>query len=345
MVRAFFDTFGYKMEDENGLELSLGLSFGGSSSKPKGRSGSSSDLRTEEDQRTNKIVDDFKNFLNGVDQKQESGSGSQRSTSEKPQENFFRDLSKAGSDADASMNSNGKAVWIPDGHKPSENEGDKRQEADGKRKMPFNDLNHHKKLDREADDADIHDKKRTLHISITEDGSTAENEDVADSEVEGSTSRLGALHEDGSKRQIGITGSSEASREAHRASNSQVQKRFNISSEKELKMGNYGASFPIQSFMNVPHSISAKDSNPAGAFGTSSHSIPTMMQTLPSSSSEQSGMQPIAPSSLPLMFGYPPMQLPMLDKNNSWFPVSHGQQMHASLAGKAPPNSGEQFEK
>ncbi|KAM1478960.1 hypothetical protein ACFX2I_026320 [Malus domestica] len=62
------------MEDDNGLELSLGLSFGGWSAKAKGKNGASPNAIAEEGDRSNKLVDYFKDFLHGGAQKQESSS-------------------------------------------------------------------------------------------------------------------------------------------------------------------------------------------------------------------------------------------------------------------------------
>jgi hypothetical protein len=64
------------MEDDSGLELSLGLSFGGSSSKPKSKNGSSSETRAEEVGRGGKMVDEFKSMFNTDPQKPESITGS-----------------------------------------------------------------------------------------------------------------------------------------------------------------------------------------------------------------------------------------------------------------------------
>ncbi|KAM2691804.1 hypothetical protein EV2_006161 [Malus domestica] len=89
---------------------------------------------------------------------------------------------------------------------------------------------------------------RASHISVTEDGLTAENEDVADSEVEGSSSVLISQHAKGVKRFVGSGDSSDAQKEVRRFADSNVvdlngQKRFNISSENEYKLGNmaYGS--------------------------------------------------------------------------------------------------------
>ncbi|KAK9947787.1 hypothetical protein M0R45_003392 [Rubus argutus] len=333
------------MEDESGLELSLGLSCGrGSSVKSKGKNGASPNTRAEEGDRENKLADDFKDFLHGGAQKQESSSSSQRSDSVKPKENFFNDLSKANGDADTSMNLNGRGVWVAKNNKSDERE-ERRIDAGNKRKTLFEEMNHQKKHEREAHYTDMHDKTRASHISITEDGSTAENEDVADSEVEGSASRLISQHDDGSKRFVGSGDSSDAQKELHRFADSSGvdrngQKRFNISSENDYKLGNmtYGSPFSVQSvnMMNMPYSLPVKESNPVGAPSTSGHLMPGMMQVMPIATSERSGTQPVNPGNLPVMFGYSPVQLPILDKDNSWG-VPHTQQFH--YAGRNPPHS------
>lgn len=338
------------MEDDNGLELSLGLSFGGSSVKSKCKNGSSSDVRTEEGDKGNKLVDDFKNFLQAGTQKQESSSGSQKSDPMKPRENFFSDLSNANVDADASVDLNGKGVWVANNNKPAETEEEKQAEAGNKRKMLFDEMNHKKKHERESQYPDINDKTKTSHISMTtEDGSTAENEDVAESEVEGSTSRLVSLHDDGSKRYIGVGGSSDVQKEVRGFSESKVvdsngQKRFNNLSENELKLGNmtYGSPFSVQSvnMINVPYSLPAKESNSVGMPGTPGHLLPGMMQVMPTTNSDRPGTQPMNPGNMPVMFGYSPVQLPTLDKDNSWGMVSHPQQFHPSYASRGPPSSG-----
>ncbi|XP_050363280.1 ninja-family protein mc410 [Argentina anserina] len=332
------------MEDENGLELSLGLSCGGGSSvKSKGKNGASSNTRVEEGERDNKLTDDFKDFLHGGTQKQESSSSSQRSDSVKPKENFFNDLSKANGDADTSMNLNGRGVWVAKNNKSDEIE-ERQTDAGNKRKTLFEDMNNQKKHEREAHYTDMHDKTRASHISTTEEGSTAENEDVADSEVEGSVSRLIPQHDDGSKRFVGSGDSSDAQKELRRfADSSSVdpngQKRFNVSSENDYKVGNvtYGSPFSMQSvnMMNMPYSLPTKDYNPVGAPSTSAHLIPGMMQVMPIANSERSGTQPMNPGNLPVMFGYSAVQLPVLDKDNSWG-VPHTQQFH--YAGRTPPN-------
>ncbi|KAL1094134.1 hypothetical protein V6Z11_D06G074900 [Gossypium hirsutum] len=246
------------MEDENGLELSLGLSYSTLSAKSKGKISSSSDTRTEEGYKGVEIVDDFKNFLQTRTQKQDPGVSSHRSDPVKPLENFFNDLSKAAGDAEASVN-------------------------------------------------------------LNEDGSTAENEDVAESEVEGSPLRLVSRHDDGSKRFIGVSDSSEV--------------------PKEVKLGNlnYGNPCPVQSVnvLNVPFSLTMKHSNSPGTPSSSGHTLPGMIHSRPSGNGEGS----VNPGNLPVMFGYSPVQLPLLDKDNPWGTVSHSPQFQPMSVGKGPPNS------
>ncbi|KAJ6731506.1 AFP-like protein 2 [Salix purpurea] len=195
--------------------------------------------------------------------------------------------------------------------------------------------------------AETDDEKR----SDLEDCSTAENEDVAESEVEGSTSRLASHHDDGSKQFLGVGGPPEATKEIRGFSDSSVvelqgQRRLSGSSENDFKQGNlnYGVPFSVQpvSIMNG-HSFPIKESNSVGAPSTSGHPITGMIQVLPPSNGEQRpGNQSVNPGSLPVMFGYSPVQLPTLDKDNSWGMVSHLQQLHSSYAGRAPSNAEKQ---
>ncbi|KAJ9183923.1 hypothetical protein P3X46_007717 [Hevea brasiliensis] len=339
------------MEDENGLELSLGLGCGGSSAKSKGKNGCSSDTRTEEGDRGNKLVDDFKSFLHAGTQKQDSSIGPQISDSVKPQENFYNDLSKANANADASINLNNRGLWVLSSKIPAEIEEEKRPEAGKKRKPLFDEINNHRKHERDAHHFDVHDKKAS-HISITtEDGSTAENEDVAESDIEGSTSKLVSHHDDGSKSFLGA-GGRKGPKQVHGFLDSSVvdlkgQKRPNGSSENEIKHGNlnYGVPFSVRSvnIANMPYSFPVKESNSIGVPSSSGHPLPGMMQAIPTSNGEQrTGAQSVNPGNLPVMFGYSPVQLPTLDKDNSWGLLSHLQQFHPSCAGRGPSNSDKQ---
>ncbi|MED6184149.1 hypothetical protein PIB30_044723 [Stylosanthes scabra] len=327
------------MDDDSGLELSLGLSCGGSSGKPKNKNGSSSDLRAEDAGKGGKMVDDFKSMFDAGPQKPDSVAGPRRPDSIKPEENFFSDLSKAKED-NASLNLNGGAFWPANSSKPIEIEDDNRLEAVNKRKLSFDDIRNQKKHASDVNHANLHDRARTSHISITEDGSTAENEDVADSEAENSTSRPLSQHSEGSKGFIRVGASSDVPKEARGIADSSAtdfngQKRFDGPSEKDFKLANmtYGTSFPVQqvNMMNVPY---PKESNSVAA-----PSPQRLMHVMPTAAGECAGGQAVSNGSLSMMFGYPSVQLPMLDKDSSWGMVSRPQQLHASFAGRGPPNS------
>ncbi|KAI4347086.1 hypothetical protein L6164_007935 [Bauhinia variegata] len=202
--------------------------------------------------------------------------------------------------------------------------------------MSFDEMNHQKKHESEVHHADTNNRARTSHISLTDDGSTAENEDVADSEAENSTSRPISLIRVGSsldapKEGRGVVESSTA--------DLNVQKRLSGSSEKDFKIANlnFGAPFSVQqvNMMNFPYPLPVKEFNNVSA---PSPQTPAMMHGMPTAASERSGAQPVSNGNLHVMLGYPSVQLPMLDKDNSWGSVSHPQQLHPSFVGRGQPS-------
>lgn len=182
------------MEDENGLELSLGLSCRGSLGREKDKSGTLH-IWEEDTDRGSKIVDVFKNFLNPGMQRPNSTSGG-IGDFEKPSENLFYNFSKASADVGAaSLDLNARNLWAGRNYRTAETEEVKGPEPGTKHRMLFDEINQPERHEEHAH-ADAQDKNKMLHISITlEEGSSADNEDVADSEIEGSTSRLVA-HDD-----------------------------------------------------------------------------------------------------------------------------------------------------
>ncbi|KAE9597581.1 putative Ninja family, Jas TPL-binding domain-containing protein [Lupinus albus] len=325
------------MEDDNGLELSLGLSCGGSSVKSKNKDGSSSDTRAEEVGRSTKKVDELKGIFDAASQKSDSVTGTGRSDSPKQEENFFSDLSK-GREENVPLSLNQRGFRAVNSNKPVEVEEEKQLEAGNKRNMSFDEMNHQKKHESGAHHVDLHDRARTPHISMTEDSSAAENEDMADSEVENSTSRTISLHSDGSKQFMRGGISFDAPKDVHGVADSNTtngEKRLSGSSGKDLT---YGASFSTEhvNMMNLTYPSPVKESNSIRA---PSPQISGMMHVMPTATGERSGAQPVSSGSMPVMFGYPSVQLPMLDKDNSWGPVSRPQQIHTSFAGTGPPNA------
>ncbi|RDX96633.1 Ninja-family protein mc410, partial [Mucuna pruriens] len=331
------------MEDENGLELSLGLSFGGSSVKPKGKNVSSSDTRAEEVVRNGKMVDDFKSMFDAGPEKPYSVHATQRTDSSKPEENFFNDLSKA--KENTSLNLNGRGFWVANSNKPVQIEEDKQLGMGVKRKMSFDEINNQKKHESDVHHTDLQDKARTSHISMTEDGSAAENEYVADSEAENSTSRPISRHGDGTKQFVRVGVFSEPQKDVCGVADSSVtdfngEKRFTGSTAKDFKHANltYGSSFSLQqvNMMNAPYPTPAKESN---SVHVPNPQISGVMHVMPTAAGELSGSQSVSNGSLPVMFGYSSVQLPMLDKDNTWGLVSHPQQLHPAFAGRDPPNT------
>ncbi|KAM3374746.1 ninja-family protein [Capsicum galapagoense] len=329
--------------DENDLDLSLGLPCGGVVASEKSKSGSSSDSKVEEVDRDGKVINDFKNFLDGgiSSQKHDCGVGSQRGDSTKHDGNL---LSSSSVDGDASKKLNSGGFWVPNDNRPIEVEEERRTDVGEKRKYMFQESSQQKKHEREAHHADLHDKTRTSHISITtDDGSTAENEDVADSETVGSTSSQILQHDENSKRFVGSSGLVEVHKELRGVSDSSGvellgQRRLTISSGKDVKFGNMPYSIPFQgqsiNIMNLPYSIPLKDSNQGNTASTTGYSVPGMMQVMATTSGDRPGA-PVIPTNLPLMFGYSSVQLPTLENDNSSGAASHLQQLHPSY-GRGP---------
>ncbi|KAF8400859.1 hypothetical protein HHK36_014162 [Tetracentron sinense] len=359
------------MEDENGIELSLGLSCGGSAGKSKGKDGNPLDTKTEEGNNSNKVMDDLKSFIHTSIQKQGSDNGSQRSDPAKSQDNFFTNLAKSAVGAEASVDLRGNnssqfsrygGIWVANSNRSAEIEEEKSDhhviggklwpEAPNKRKMLFDEINHQKKHEREVQHADPHAKNppvgnitstKTSHISVTtEDGSALENEDVTESEAEGSTSRLVLHHEDSNKRYRGVGGSSEVPKESHGFTDSSVmevqgQNQSKCPQGNESKLGNltYGVPLSLQphTVTSVPYSLPLKVPNSASAPSMSGYSLPCVMQLMPPANSERPGTHSVNPGHLPLTFGYSPVQLPTLRTDHSWGAVSHPPQFTSSCAG------------
>lgn len=284
------------MEDDNGLELSLGLSFGGTSGKSKIKDGS--DPKVDDGSCTrlmdgNMTVADtsFKNFLQAGTENQDQ-KGKQKTSSEtQPQENFFTDLGKCSNPViDHSNNVHNslsqfnryQELWASN-NKTAETEGEK----SNKRKMPFEEIDFQNKHDKVADYSDTYGKNpvsvnmmRNSHVSVTtEDACSAVNEDVAESEAEGSNSWLISQNEEKSK-------------------SSDIPKI----SDKCAAGDSNGIALHGQ-----------KEAAVSGRFSSAS-----AIQPLPVSNGERPPVPVMNTSSLQLSFGYSPVQLPTLETGSSW---------------------------
>ncbi|KAJ4873334.1 AFP-like protein 2 [Raphanus sativus] len=250
------------MDDDNGLELSLGLSCGGGKAKgANNNAGTSSENHhhnVEGDNRSAKVIDDFKNFLHPTSSQRPADPSSEPPPPPPPQ-NFFNDLSKA-------------PVWVED--------ETLREAGSGKRKFE-------KKKD---NNVGLHEKKaKASHVSnATDEGSTADNEDVAESEA-GSSSNLA---KDVAARPTADTDSIAGQRKSN-----------HVGSGAEEFTANRNISYNVP-FTVHPHNV-----------------ITGLPYSLPGKESGQHGggtsvTQP-ATGNLPVMFGYSPVQLPILDKDGS----------------------------
>ncbi|KAJ4913364.1 AFP-like protein 2 [Raphanus sativus] len=282
------------MDDDNGLELSLGLSCGGGSVKGNitNNAGTSSSEKhiVEGGDRSAKVIDDFKNFLHPTSQRQaeaSAGSQSQRSDSgqqQQPPQNFFNDLSKAPPTSDAEAST--KPLWVED--------ETTRQEAGNKRKFGFQGMNDEKKkeIDSSSRVVDPHEKKtKASHVSnATDEGSTAENEDVAESEVGGGGSSSNLAKE-------------VARPNADAMDNLAGQRKNSHGAEEFTTMRN-------MSYNTVPFTVHPQKpvtGLPYSAKESGQHAAATSLTQLTAN----------AGNNLPVMFGYSPVQLPMLDKDGS----------------------------
>lgn len=154
-------------DNDNELDLGLGLSCGASSSKSTPKTNAPPNIQYSDSDKTRKTVAGFNGFcdegerVNGV-----------YIDSSRPPEKFFDMLSS-------------------DGNKSAEVE-ENLLNASNKRKSVFSDLNYQKK--HEGHISSLYDKEKPSHISITttDEDSTAENEDVADSTGNDSMSRFPA---------------------------------------------------------------------------------------------------------------------------------------------------------
>ncbi|KAL0739130.1 hypothetical protein Bca4012_015340 [Brassica carinata] len=259
------------MDEDNGLELSLGLSCGGGKAKGTNNAGTSSENHNVEgggDNRSAKVIDDFKNFLHPTSQRP---AAAEPSSAEPPPQNFFNDLSKAPPTADAEAST--KPLWVEDEAL--------KEAGSSKRKFGFPD-------EKKKDNVDPHEKKtKASHVSnATDEGSTADNEDVAESEAGG-----------------GGGGSSSNLAKDVVARPTADMKNSNVGSGAEEFAANRNMSYTVP-FTVHPHNV-----------------ITGLPYSLPPKESGQhatSLTQPTANAgNLPIMFGYSPVQLPMLDKDGS----------------------------
>ncbi|KAJ6830689.1 ninja-family protein-like [Iris pallida] len=346
------------MEDENGLELSLGLglSCGGSSGKPK-IVYVPSDTKVEADSRpdTNASDPSFKNFFQTSSECQDS-KGKEKSDPILPQnEKFWTDLVKCPASASASASARDvsndvhnnvsqfnryQELWT------SKNKTADSEENSNKRKMPFEEVMFQNKHEKVVDYTGAPHKNPSNSNIITnskasnptENVSTGENEDIEESETEGSNSWLVSQHEDKSKcSDI----SQYTDKHVLRDSRGIVSK-----GQKEPSASGVGAShasgevaYGIRSSLHplhvktAPYPMPVKVATTPNAPNQTRFPSPCVMQGMPIVATERSSGQALSTSNLQLAFGYSSVQLPTLETGSSWAFNSQPRQV-TSLANK-----------
>ncbi|KAI3910855.1 hypothetical protein MKW98_022542 [Papaver atlanticum] len=351
------------MEDNNGLELSLGLSCGGSASSAKGKECTYSDSKTEEGGSSSKVNVDLRNFINaGCANKQDLVDDSLKDSPalygmQTSEDNFFSIL-KSSHAAESSVDLEGtkvpqitkyRALWDADNSRSlAEDKSESIESGAGnKRKMSIEEVN--KKHEREILQAE-HSKNLSMgvststknsHVSIsTDDGSAAENDDAVESEAR-SSSRLISHVEDG-KRYKPSGNSYEVSKESHAFHSSVVRGNHEVQRESIGQFGNesnhgvtmnFGIPMSFTPATNIPFSVSGNVLNAHATTKTSAYPVGTTQMTHPANN-ERPRTQPANPGSTSGTLGYSTVQLPILDTGHSWGVASHPQQFPPSYVGR-----------
>ncbi|XP_008793086.1 protein NINJA homolog 1-like isoform X2 [Phoenix dactylifera] len=338
------------MEDENGLELSLGLSCGGSSGKSKGRD-VPSDTKVDDGSGTKlsggKVTASdvsFKNFFQTSVENQDHNGKQKVDPVSLPHEKFWTDLYKhAAPLADGSNDvhsSQAHFTRYQEQRIPNNKTTDAEEEKSGssKCKLPFEGINLQKKHERAVDHGDAQGKVPTgnkllkrSHVSVTtEDCSSGENEDAAESEAEGSNSWLVSQLEDSSKSDKRVIDKHVLNDQSGVSFQGQKQPSFsgNDSNQETGKVAYRIPSLQPSTVMTVPHPIPVKVPTIANAPNATRFPSSCVMQLMPLSNSERPVVQTMNTSNLQLAFGYSPVQLPTLETNSSW--AFGSQPQHAS---------------
>uniref|UniRef100_A0A7N0TI56 Ninja-family protein n=1 Tax=Kalanchoe fedtschenkoi TaxID=63787 RepID=A0A7N0TI56_KALFE len=279
------------MDEENGLDLGLGLSCGDSSSKSVTKNAGTLIIPTDDGDKGNGVLEGFKSFIQAANEKQDADVENQPDDIAKSQGNFFEKLSMAANNKRTNDHEDGLVSYTPNN-----------------RKLIFNELNDQKMHESEVQHAGPQDREKKSHISITtDDGSTAENEDVAESEVECSTSMLITNHVTTSMNVIEAEGT----------------KSLNPASKHESLIGSMN--------YNAPYAV-----RPTSIMNTPSYPLQSIVQMLPPANGER----PVTSPNSQMEFRYSPAQLPILTRDHTWGMLTRLQQPNPSNVGRIADNTG-----
>ncbi|XP_064958633.1 protein NINJA homolog 1-like [Musa acuminata AAA Group] len=338
------------MEDENGLELSLGLSFGGSSGKSKSRD-VSLDHRIDEGSCVKTVGSSsmaasdvpLKNFFQTNAEDQEH-SGKQAVP--QPRENFWTDLNKfTVSVSDGSDNKRSNQLQFMGNQEPFiANSKTTNSEEDNsgakKRRLTTEEMNFQKKHVSLVDHSAIAGKgpsgdtfvKLSHNTPSMDDGCSGENDDVEGSEAEGSNSWLVSQREDSFKHSDLPKG---ADKSASSGISHQGQKQQLYSgNESNPGLGKVAHGIPLSlqplTVMTVPYPIPVEVPPAASVPNTVAFPSPCVMQLMPVANSEQPVVQAVNTNNSQMAFGYSTVQLPRLETNSSWAFGSQSQLVSSS---------------
>ncbi|WOL11043.1 ninja-family protein [Canna indica] len=344
------------MEDENDLELSLGLSFGGSSGKSKARN-IPSDSKVEEgctSQSVGRDVADsdvpFKNFFqNSVGNQEQNG----KQAVSPPQENYWTDSAKCNTPTtngyDVKKNSQSQLTKHKELSIANNRTAEIREDKSGlkKRRLASEETKFQNKQEKAVDRAELVCKSpvdvtfmKQPRLSVaTDDGSTGENEGVAESEAEVSSSWLISQHADITKPSDlpkGTTPKHALSDQTVTGFQGQKQQNNSGNISSELGKVTYGTPVSLQppTVSMVPYPAPAKVAIVGAPIATSSPS-PCVVQPIASSKDDRPIVQGTNVDGQNLVFGYSSVQLPTLETNSSWAFSSYPQAI-SSLALSTP---------
>jgi len=325
------------MEEENGLELSLGLSLGGSSGKAKARDAPlEPKAEPQVEESSSKVGSQtpdavFGKYYQTNPENQEHNS-KQRHGPVAPQfGNFWgQQGSSSAPVVDGSVEPVGLQPQLPrhqDG-RMSNNSGNNSEEQKpvlSNRNLLSEEMSFQKKNQTSGDQPDASSKSsdggaKNAPISIsTDDGSTGENEDVVESEAEGSNSWLVAQREDSAKGSI-VNKGSDRKRSADDAAVGIQGKRQPSFSRSEASSGKLPPGNPLSmqasNVVAVPYQVQAQVSGPPTVTNAQNfHSVCPVQLRPPTNGGL--AVQTMSSASQ-VAFGYPAVQLPTLETSSSW---------------------------
>ncbi|KAF0930929.1 hypothetical protein E2562_038009 [Oryza meyeriana var. granulata] len=307
------------MDDENGLELSLGLSLGGSSGKSKARDAPlepKAEPQVEESSSKGGSQTPEAPFVPYYQTNTENQelSSKRHSPAAPPFGNFWGQPGSSSvplADGSSEPNCQSQLPMYQDGwiSNNNGNNSDEQKPVSSKRKLLSEEISFQKKPNTAAEQPDAFSKSsdggvKNAPISIsTDDGSTGENEDVAESEAEGSNSWLVAQREDSAKGSV-VNRGSDRKRSSDDAAVGFQGKRQPSFSGSESSSGKLpqGMSLQASNVVVMPYQVPAQVSAPPSITNASNFPPVCTVQLRPPTNN---GLAVTMGSTAQVAFGYP----------------------------------------